>query len=144
MKLEDIFKEWDNDWDVNRAELGYAALDIPKIHTKYYRILIDEKLRLKSMQADHDVLMLDKTEFYSGNNTKRHHDMGWELPDRGMILKGDMPAFLSADKDVIESNFKIAHQQEKVKTVEAIIGMIKNRSYHISAAIAWEKFKAGE
>lgn len=143
MKLDDIFSEWEKDRAVNRAELGYAALEIPKLHSKYWRILIDERLRLKKMEEDLQVLRLDKTEFYTGNNTERHHEMGWELPPRGRILKNELPAYLAADKHIIDSNLKIAMQKEKVGALEEIVKVIKQMSFNISSAIQWEKFKAG-
>jgi len=143
LKIDDIFKEWEKDREVNRGELGYAALDIPKLHAKYYRILIDERLRLRKQEAELKTLMLDKREFYSGNNTERHHAMGWELPDRGAIIKNELPHYLGADQDIIKANLKIALQQEKVKALEAIVDVIVKRGFHINSAIAWEKFKAG-
>ena len=38
MKIDDIYAEWEKDSQINRSELGDEALNIPKLHHKYFKI----------------------------------------------------------------------------------------------------------
>ena len=45
MKLEDILDLWQEDVNIDRTELGDAALNIPKLHHKLSLIHISEPTR---------------------------------------------------------------------------------------------------
>jgi hypothetical protein len=38
MTLEEIFELWEKDSSINPSELGNAALDLAKLHHKYYSL----------------------------------------------------------------------------------------------------------
>ena len=46
MKIETILNEWDKDAEIDYDALDQELLRIPKIHAKYYRIYVDEKVKL--------------------------------------------------------------------------------------------------
>jgi hypothetical protein len=143
MTLDEIFEQWSNDARIDRLELGSAALDIPKLHHKYYRMLSNERLRLKKMEADFAELMQDKKAWCSGELTSEElKSRGWNQQLKKM-LKSEVDEFLKADKDVIAFTLKMAMQKEKTEVLDSIIKTITNRSFHINNAISWEKFKAG-
>jgi hypothetical protein len=143
MKIEDILEQWKTDSQIDRTELGDAALVIPKLHHKYYEIYIQEKLSLRSYESDMKKLKLEKYEFYTQGHTDQTRNLGWELPARGMILKTDIPMYMDADKDTIKLSLKIGIQQEKVELLESIIKSLTNRGYQIKSAIDWVKFTNG-
>jgi len=144
MTLDEIFEEWDKDSTVDPTELGNAALDLAKLHHKYYRMFSRERLLLKKLESDLKVLKREKAEFYVDGPTKEQIDMGWELPPKGKIrVKSDVPVYVDSDNDIIAMNLKIAYQQEKVDLLESIIKLISNRGFQIKSAIEWEKFKVG-
>jgi hypothetical protein len=143
MKIEDILEQWKIDSQIDRTELGDAALVIPKLHHKYYEIYIQEKLSLRSYETDMKKLKLEKYEFYTQGHTDQTKSLGWELPARGMILKTDIPMYMDADKDTIKLSLKIGIQQEKVELLESIIKSLTNRGYQIKSAIDWVKFTNG-
>jgi hypothetical protein len=143
MKIEDIVELWKDDANVDRTELGDEAIKIPKLHHKYYQIYIQEKLTLRSYEADMKKLKLDKYEFFTQGHTDQTRNLGWELPARGMILKADIPMYMDADKDIIKLSLKIGIQQEKIEFLESIIKSLNNRGYNIKAAIDWQKFTMG-
>ena len=58
-------------------------------------------------------------------------------------LKSDIQMYIDSDKDIIDSNLKVAYCKEKVDFLEAIIRTLNLRSYQINNAINWEKFKVG-
>jgi hypothetical protein len=143
MTLDDIFDTWKKDTDVDRSELGNAALEIPKLHHKYFQIYSRERLLLKKMEADMKQLKLEKTEFYQDGPTEEQIEKGWKLPAKGKILRPDVSYYVDADCDIIGMTLKIAYQAEKVDVLDSIIKTISNRGYQIKSAIDWERFKVG-
>jgi hypothetical protein len=143
MKLEEILDMWSVDCNVDRTELGEEALKLPKMHSKYLRTFSEERLALRKMEEDRKQLVLTKHDYYRGVLPDEDlKTLGWE-PFRMSILKSDIPMRLEADQDVVKINLRIAMQQEKVNTLEAIIKSISNRGFLIKSAIDYEKFKVG-
>lgn len=143
MKVEDIFELWEKDSKIDRTELGDAALDIPKLHHKYYQILLAEKMQLRKFESELKKLKLDKYEFLTQGPNEETKEKGWRLPPKGMILKSDIPLYMDGDEDIINQSLKIGLQQEKVELLESIIRTIMNRSFIIRDAIDWAKFTMG-
>lgn len=143
MKFEDIFEEWKKDSEIDRTELANESLRIPKLHHKYYMILVAEKSLLKKLEADMKQLKLSKYEFYSQGHTEETKALGWQLPARGLILKADIPMYMEADKDIVDLSLRIGMQQEKVEFVESIIKSFQTRGYIIKNAIDFMKFTMG-
>ena len=143
MEIEEIMELWNTDTNVDRTELGDESLKIPKLHSKYYNILIKERLTLRKYLEDMKKLKLDKYEFFTQGPNEETKDKGWRLPPKGMILKGDIPMYMDADQDVIDLTLKIGLQQEKVDLLESIIKTIINRNFVIKNAIEWNRFTMG-
>lgn len=144
MTLDDIFDNWTVDAKIDRAELGNASLDIPKLHGKYYRFLVQERLILRKIEADLATLKENKVAWARGElDRDQLKDLGW-APRLKQVLKQDMDDFIEADKDIISFTLtKLAPQKEKVDALDSIIKMIANRSFQINNAINWSKFQAG-
>ena len=143
MTLDDIFEQWGIDSRIDRLELGGAALDIPKLHHKYYRMLSNERLRLRKMETEYSVMQQTKRSWVTGELTSEELKVfGWQ-PHLKKILKGDIDEYLKSDKDVIEFTLRLAMQKEKIEVLDSIIKTITNRSFQISNAINWERFKIG-
>ena len=143
MKIESIFDEWEKDSQIDRTELGDEAVKIPKLHHKYYKVFVSERLLYRKLEADLKQLKLEKYEFYTQGPTKEQKDKGWELPARGLILKGDIPTYIDADRDIVELSLKIGFQLEKIELLESIIKSLTNRGFQIKSAIDWHKFTMG-
>ena len=143
MKFEDIFEQWNIDSFIDKTELVDESLKIPKLHHKYYLVLVAEKSSLKKLESQLKELKLSKYEFYSQGHTEETKQLGWKLPARGMILKADIPMYMEADKDIIELSLKIGMQQEKVDFLESIIKSFQTRGYIIKNAIDFMRFSMG-
>jgi len=143
MTLDEIFEEWSKDSNIDRSELGNAALNLVKLHNKYYRIFSQERLLYKKLESEAKTLKLDKTEFYVDGPTQEQIELGWKLPAKGRILKSDVSNYLDADQDIIKLNLKLAYQNEKLQLLESIIKMINNMGFHLKTALEFEKFKVG-
>ena len=143
MKLEEIFELWEKDSVVDKTNLGDESLKISELHFKYYKIFIDEKIRLKKYEADMKVLRLDKYDFYVNGHNDDTIKKGWIQPAIGRILRNDVQMYLDADPDIIRLNLKIGIQDEKISLLESIIRTVSNRNFVIKNSIEYEKFKMG-
>jgi len=143
MKIEEIHDLWSEDCNIDRTELGEESLRIPKLHSKYLRFFSEERLLLRKLEEGRKELVKLKHDYYRGilpeEDLKAN---GWN-PFQLSVLKSDLPTYLESDQDIIKVNLKIAVQQEKVDTLEAIVRSISNRGYLLKNAIEYEKFKVG-
>ena len=143
MNLEEIQNEWEKDSKIDRTELGEESIKIPALHSKYYQLYSRERLQLARLTETMKLLKKDKWDYYSGNlDIDELKDKGWE-PFQLKVLKSDIQMYIDSDKDIIDSNLKVAYSKEKVDFLEAIIRTLNLRSYQINNAINWEKFKVG-
>jgi hypothetical protein len=143
MTLDEIFEQWSVDSHVSKVALDDAALSIPKLHHKYYRMLSQEKLLLRKMEADADILYDNKKRWLMGElSSEELKSLGWE-PQLKRHVKSNVDETLKADKDCISMTLKVAYQTEKVEALLDILKAIHNRSYQISNAIAFMKFQQG-
>lgn len=141
--LEEIFDFWQEDARIDRLELGNAALDIPKLHHKYYRMMSIERMILRKQESEFAVMMQNKKTWCSGELTSAELSaFGWQ-PHLKKILKTDIDDYLKADADVIKFTLKMALQKEKLEALDSIIKTIINRSFQISNAVNWAKFQSG-
>lgn len=143
MKFEDIFDEWKRDSEIDQTDLGNESLRIPKLHHKYYMMLLSERSSLRKLEAQMKQLKLSKYEFYSQGHTEDTRKLGWELPPRGIILKADIPMYLEADKDIIDLSLKIGVQGEKVDFLDSILKSLQTRNFLIKNAIDFLRWTNG-
>lgn len=143
MKLDDIFKEWNIDSEIDGTNLGNEALKISQLHNKYYKIFINERLLYRKYTEEAKVLKQKKYEFYTLGPDEDSDELGWELPPQGRILKQEASQYVDTDPDIINMNLKIGIIQEKIELLESIIKSLVNRGFNIKAAIDYERFKAG-
>ena len=144
MKLEEIQREWSKDCNLDKTELSSESLNIPVLHNKYLKILVEENLRLKKLKLHHQTLEQEKFEYYTGKMDEDDlEERGWE-PFQHKLLKQDVPRYIAGDKDIISALLIIAEQQEKVDCLREIINKsINTRSFNIGNAIKWEQFLNG-
>ena len=143
MKFEEIFDEWKRDSEIDQTDLGNESLRIPKLHHKYYMMLLAERSSLRKLEAQMKQLKLSKYEFYSQGHTEETKKLGWELPPRGIILKADIPMYIEADKDLIDLSLKIGVQGEKVDFLDSILKTLQTRNFLIKNAIDFLKWTNG-
>lgn len=148
MTIDEIFDAWNVDSKIDKTQLGNEAINIPKLHHKYYRIYMNEKLKLLKMQADLKQFTAYRHDFYSGamdDDTLKEY--GWleefQAVGRKTILKSDISRHLESDKHIIEKNLKVAVQFEKIELLNSIIKSFVNRGFLIKSGIDWEKFMVG-
>lgn len=143
MKLDDIIELWETDSKLDRTELGEESLKIPQLHSKYFKIFAEERLRLRQLQAEYKRLYRVKHEYYNGIlSSDELQERGWE-PFALKVLKADLSVYMDGDEDLQLITSKINIQEEKISFLESAIKSLSTRGYQIKSAIDWEKFKVG-
>ena len=143
MKIEDIYSEWAKDGEIDQVNLSTTASDIPKLHNKYYRMYVEEGMKLKRQRADYKVMVKLKNDYYRGDlDSEELKQYGWD-PQPLRILKSYIPTYVEADKDVIEASLRMGLQEAKVEYLESIIRQINNRNFILKSIIDWERFRTG-
>jgi hypothetical protein len=143
VKIEDIYSEWAKDGEIDQVNLSTTASDIPKLHNKYYRMYVEEGMKLKRQRADYKVMVKLKNDYYRGDlDSEELKQYGWD-PQPLRILKSDIPTYVEADKDVIEASLRMGLQEAKVDYLESIIRQINNRNFILKSIIDWERFRTG-
>lgn len=145
MKFEDIEKEWAIDSEIDRSDLGKAALDISSLHSKYFKILHAEKRNLyllveKKAELEHNL------ESWFLKTMTAEERLAANLPDflDKKVLKSDVDRHIARYPDIVQLNLKIGIQTDKIEFLKDIIKSIHNRSFIIKDAISWLMFTQGQ
>ena len=77
MKLEELYALWDLDSDIDTTDLGNESIKIPKLHNKYYKAYITEKILLRKYESEMKSLKLAKYEFYTQGPSAETKELGW-------------------------------------------------------------------
>jgi hypothetical protein len=142
--LENILDQWEKDAEINPTEPGKELIKIPKLQSKYLRILVTTKLRLKSVKNDFAEAKKTRLNYYKGNyNTDKAKLLELGKEPFKFILKEDMSFYLESDPDLIKITDKISYYEETIKALEAIMQELKNRVWELKSFIDWEKFIQG-
>jgi len=140
MKLEELQTMWDEDCVIDNTQLGAQSTNIPYLHAKWRRLLSTEVVSLANMIRDQKQLIREKQECYEIGETKESREKGWEMPPRGKpIAKALIDKYTASDKDVLEMEFNVNFQKEKVDFVRDVLDSIRWRNAVIKNAI--EDFK---
>lgn len=143
MKLEEIQSLWAQDSKIDSSNLGDESLKIPSLHSKYFRILTEERLRLKKLSSEYKDLYRLRHEFFTGIISDEDlKARGWK-PNPLKILRSDLSIYLDSDKELVDLSLKIGLQEEKLDFLKDIIKSINNRNYIITNSINWLKFSNG-
>jgi len=143
MTYDELYEMWERDNTIDITNLSGESANIPKLHNKYYKLYVEQSLKLRKMKTDYSKLKKLKTEYYKGELDKAELDeLGW-TPQPLKILRQDIPSYLEADDDIIHQSLRLGMQEELVDYLEEIIKNINNRGFQIKGVIDWEKFKVG-
>ena len=142
-KLDELMAEWEKDSQIDRTEPGKALIDIPKLHSKYLRILSNHKLLIKDAEFKYARMKKIKWEYYTGKTDAETLKQKGLEPFNLKVLKQDLDLYIDSDQDILQLDSKLITQQEKVDYLQDAIKAINNMQWHIRDAIAWRKFING-
>lgn len=143
MNLDEIEALWAKDCRIDQLALASASADIPFLHAKYYKIFIRERILLRKITAEYKKTKLAKTEFLQNPNQEDIEQFGWKVPERGKILRSEVPAYLDGDEDLLELELKMGVQEEKVEFLKSIIDSITKRGFLIKNILDEKRFMNG-
>ena len=144
MKLSKIMEEWTTDSFIDKTKLIDESVKSAQLHSKYYRIFVEEKLRLAKAVEERKTLLHLKHEYYSGNlDFETLKENGWPQ-FQTKILKSEIDRYIDADKDMIKLNLELALLKEKVTMLKDVIYSINQRTFVIKNINDSNKFLAGE
>lgn len=143
MNITELTELWKADSEIDRTELGDESLKIPKLHSKYYNLFIQERLLLKKLEGEYKQLYRVKFEYYNGILSEEELEEHGLKPFALKVLKTDLPIYIESDKELQTIQAKIAVQKEKIDFLESVIKSLTNRGFQIRAAIDWAKFTHG-
>lgn len=143
MKIEEIYESWAKDCEIDMLNISNESANIPKLHNKYFRIYMEEGLKLKKLRTDFKQLRLLKEQYYRGElDIDELKQYGW-TPQPLKILRQDIPAHVDADNDIVKSTLRIGLQESVVEYLESIVRQIGNRGYQLKTIVDWERFRTG-
>jgi len=143
MKLEEIYDLWAEDSEIDTTAIDQVAVNIPKLHHKYYKVFSNERLQLRKLEADYKQLYHLKFEYFMGTlDRETLEERGWK-PNPRAILKSDIPMHIDSDQDIINLTLKISYQKEKTALLESIIKNVTERGFIVRNYIEWQRFKNG-
>jgi len=143
MTLDEIFEQWDKDSHIDETNLVNTARLAPKLHAKYYRMLSNERLRLRKMEGNFNEFKKLKIEYYTGTSDQSVLvEKNWK-PFRQRLLKADIPTYMDADAEMIEKTNLLFIQKEKVELLDSIIKTIGRWGYDIKNALDALKYFNG-
>lgn len=143
MNIVELTESWKADSEIDRTELAVESLKIPKLHSKYYNLFIQERLILKKLESEYKQMYRVKFEYYNGILSEDELQEYNLQPFALKVLKTDLPIYIESDKDLQTIQAKISVQKEKIDFLESIIKSLTNRGFQIKSAIDFIKFQHG-
>lgn len=143
MKFEELKNLWEEDSKIDSQALDTEALRIPRLHSKWYNILIDCKIDFKKNELAFAKEKVQAKNYYNGDyneNDKRFKDLGHQ---NRKLKSEDMNDFVSADSDIQKIKLQMYLSQEKIEFILNVLKQINDRGFQISNAIKWRKFMNG-
>jgi hypothetical protein len=146
INLEEIFKMWAKDSEIDDLRLDEASKKSASLHAKYLEMLSVSKLQLKRKDMEFKVLLKNKWLWYNGKMPRDEIDkLGWEYDAlNGLkVLKGEMDYYYNSDPHIQEMQAKIDYLKTLIETLEEIINNIRWRHSTIKNMIDWRRFESG-
>jgi len=143
MDIEALEEMWKKDAEIDETNLSAEAGNIPKLHSKYYKIYFRSAMKTHKLKSELKVLEKEKNEYYSGSMAQEDLiERGWK-PNPLKILRGDMDKYIQSDTDIVEACLKIDYHASMAKFLEDILKQIHNRNFIIKNMIDFLKFRNG-
>lgn len=148
MKLQAIQDEWDADSVFQEDRLAEESLKTPKLHSKYYKFYLQEKLTLEKEKFELSRLEHLLWQYYSKKyDTETGDEILKELNRKDFseikYIGKEIDMMVEGDAAVVEKKKMMALQYEKVEYLKAILSVISTRNFMVRNAIEWRKFSAG-
>jgi Recombination, repair and ssDNA binding protein UvsY len=140
MTLSDLQNLVKKDLKIQGDELSYESLRTPEIHNSYNKLLMSERLALKKLEREWDILYLSRWEYY---RKKAPEEEYFKKPLLKKILDSDVKLYLAADEELQELRGKIDGKEELIDFLKRVMDQISSRQWIIRNAIENMKYLSG-
>lgn len=139
---DEILKSWDEDSNIDMNDLSKSSVEIPKLHSKYLRMLIDCKTRKISIGHKIESLKKDLALYYSGQATpefiKKKGPFQTKLKTQAAINQ-----HVETDPDLISKRDRIEYIDVMIEALNYILKEISQRNFVIKNMLEFEKLRNG-
>lgn len=143
MTIDELKEMVEKDLKIDRSALDNESLKTPQLHSKYLNFFHDDRIKLRKLRLNRDILYRKKWEYYNGKISEEELKvLGWE-PFQFKILKQDLDVYLNSDLDLQKYETEIMILEERISYLESTIKNIMNRQWNIRSAIDFLKFTNG-
>lgn len=143
MTIEQIEASWREDCLINPLDLSQSALEVPKLHAKYYPLYTDARRKLSKLRGAYKRLKAEKIEFLNNPTEEAKRKHNWEFPDR-IVLKSEIPNLLDGDSQLLKIELAIDEQLLVVDFLQDILKQLSQRTWLLKNIQDDRKFMAGE
>jgi Recombination, repair and ssDNA binding protein UvsY len=142
-KLDEILTEWNEDSNIDESNISGETLKIPKLHSKYIKILNDHKMASMKAKFEYDKFKTLKTEYYSGHlDQETLEQYKWDQFDI-KLSKGGVERYINSDEQLIKLLQKRSYHDQAISVCESIIKELSSRTWQLRAHIDYLKFISG-
>jgi hypothetical protein len=117
--------------DFNATNIQTKISEVPKNHSNYLRILLEEKKELDKIETTLNRVYATKYEYYKFNHTYRYD------------TKSEIETQINADVTYVNVKEKYQEQQIIVEYLDGVLGIIRNLSFQHKNYIEMQKFLNG-
>lgn len=140
-QLDDL---WEQDCKISETDLFHESLRTPELRAKYERMLSVWRIKNAAVKAEIAEMTVVRTAYYRGELGKEDLDKyGWEQWQK-RTMKGEIGGMLKGDPVLLDLERKLAMTDIMLEKVLNILNEIGKRNFHITNALKWKAFMAGE
>lgn len=142
MTHDELLDMWETDAPIDKSKLDDASTDIPVLHHKYLRMLMDIKSKKIAFNHKLEDLRKEKELYYSGQATA---DVYKEKPfDTRLKTKSGVEKHVNTDPEVVQLLQRIEYMDILIEGLNHILEQIKWRNSMVKSSIDWIRFTSGE
>ena len=143
--VEEIVSRWEVDAIIEPMEIEKACLEIPKLHSRYLRMLSAWKTKKTMLTKKLHELKDIKSRYWTGKMDKDElQKYGWKQWQQIKPSKTEMDMMFAADPDVSNINVQLDGCETIIYVLESIMNQINARNFTISNYIKMKMFNRGD
>lgn len=140
MTIEELLTMWVEDSKIDGSQLDTESINVPRLHSKYLKLLSGARLKLRRLKLRQKTLTRDLVDYYRGdlNNPEDLARLNKE-PWPKSVMKADIPSYVDSDEQMLQLLTAMIAQEEIVDVCTEIIKSINSRGYQIGTAVNYKK-----
>lgn len=140
MNINEINDLWEKDLNIDINDLGHESLQTPKLHNKYYNLLIRENKKYENLVQQLNSIEQSLNLIYSGKADAAYYKQN-PIPE--LITKTNIQKYIQTHPEHIKLSSEMFDSKQILLYLEEIIKNIHARQWTIRNAIDWKKFLNG-